>query len=76
LNECLCANENTATGTKAFKPYIKPCGNIEKFKWYFEPYPKGYLRSYLAPKECIYLDDVENGKIKVDTSYSLYHKIY
>ncbi|KAL6611144.1 hypothetical protein U3516DRAFT_478855, partial [Neocallimastix sp. 'constans'] len=67
LNECLCANTNITTGTKAYKPYIRACGNIEKFKWYFEPYPKGHLRSYLAPSECIYLEDVENGKIKVNT---------
>lgn len=69
LNECLSANSKVASEnqTKPYKPLINNCTTANNYKWYFDPYPNGYIRSALNKNKCLYLEDVKNGKIKVDT---------
>ncbi|OUM56499.1 Non-catalytic module family DOC2, partial [Piromyces sp. E2] len=68
LKQCFSANTNVAADIqdKPYKPLIKNCTNAANYQWYFDPYPKGYLRSVINKNKCLYLDDVANGKIKVD----------
>ncbi|OUM56485.1 Non-catalytic module family DOC2, partial [Piromyces sp. E2] len=68
LNQCFSANANVTNDiqSKPYKPLIRNCTNAANYQWYFDPYPKGYLHSVINKNKCLYLDDVANGKIKVD----------
>jgi len=60
LNECLVAQVNLDK-----KPKIHECGEYTNHKWYIDPYPTGYIRSYAFPERCITILDAPNGKVKV-----------
>jgi len=68
LKQCLYAQSAIASEkqSKPYKPLIGNCGSNNKFKWYFDSHNKSYIHSALNINKCLYLDDVENGKLKVD----------
>jgi len=68
LKQCLYAQSSIASEkqSKSYKLLIGNCGSNNKFKWYFDSHNKSYIHSALNINKCLYLDDVENGKLKVD----------